>query len=162
MSEVMEMVNKLSDSESVMAAQELFDTVFTEIDYDAMVKNSTEFPELQDILKIDDSKLESDLSASESIQLSRIVLQNFAANPGLAPAVTDACEKVKKQDDLFVGAILAFGLVVNLTLLIASTSVSIEKGPDGVIWKIEKAKSTQEVIKATIESITKFATSGSI
>ena len=158
MDESLEMVNKLSDTETVMAAKEFYETAFDKIDFKDVKENSAGFSDLQDLLNIDKSKRKVQMSPSDTIELSRMILQIFAADTGYAPAIKEICENVKNRDDLLIGAVVAVGLIVNLTLLLASTSIIIEKDSEGkVTWKIEKSKSPIEAVKAAIGAISKVA-----
>ena len=109
MNETLELVNGLTDSEVVTALKELYNTAYSQINYEEVLNNSSEIPELEDILKIDDSKKRSELTANESIQLSRNILQNFAVDPRNTQVLKEICEKVKDQDELFIGAVVAVG-----------------------------------------------------
>ena len=75
------------------------------------------------------------------------VVSRLIQDPSLSPLVESAWKRVESADDLVVDVILALGLVVNLTLLVATTAVRVQKGKDG--------KKTWSLTKKTAEPETK-------
>ncbi len=150
----LQMVRELSDSQVVAVARELFSLVYEEIPYEEVSGNFGSVPEVGALAGLDEMTLKRDLPAAESARLGRLLLETFAGDPALEPFVREAIEKVHASDDLIVLEILALGLVVNLTLLVATTKVKVKKGADGKIkWEVNKGKASPELVKAVVEPI---------
>lgn len=166
MSTTLETVQGLSDSEVVEVAQELFNEVFSELPYDEVRKNSEATPEVNSLVSADEDALKHELTRAESAHLGRLVLEQYARDPELEPFVQQAVAKVQRSDKLIVDVILALGLVVSLTLLVATTKVQVQKGADGkTTWKIDKREAKPELVKAVVGPVAeavKTATPGAL
>ena len=147
-------VRDLTDSQVVGVVKEFFSEVFTQIPYEEVRLNSETVANLDSLVRLDGETLECPLSAAESARLGRLVLERFARDPELSPLVDKACEKVKSSDEMFVDVLLALGLIVNLTLLVATTEVQVKKESDGTTtWKLTKKKASPELVKAVIDPV---------
>ena len=154
MQTTLDIVQGLSDSEIVEVVKELFNTVYTEVPYNEVRNNSEAVAEVDPLVSLDTEALKHELSATESARLGRLVLEQYARDPELAPFVQQAWDKVQNSDNLVVGMILAVGLVVNLTLLVATTEVEVQKGADGTItWRVVKKEATPELIDAVVKPV---------
>lgn len=147
METTLDIVRDLSDSQVVGVMKELFNLVYKEIPYDSVRANSEAVEEVAPLASLDGEHLDRDLSAAESADLGRLVLEEYANNPDLEPFVQKACDQVRGSDKLVVGVILALGVVVNLTLLVATTSARMVKAADGSkSWSITKTKAKPELV----------------
>lgn len=156
-----ELIQGLSDAQVVEVTKELFDIVYTQVPYDDVRRNSEEISEVDALVSLDSDSLKQEMSAAESAQLGRLVLMEYAGDPELAPFVQQAWEKVESSDDLVVGVILALGVVVNLTLLVATSSVKMKKDASGKItWSVGKKSAEPELVDAVIKPLSKVAELG--
>jgi hypothetical protein len=154
-----ELIEGLSDEQVIEVTKELFNSVYTEVPYDEVISNSDGVTELGPLMALDAGDLKRDLSASESAHFGRLVLAEFATDPELETLVRQAVDNVQTSDDLVIGTILAVGMVVNLTLLIATTSVKVEKDADGkTTWKLVKKNANPELVTSVINPLAKVAT----
>lgn len=154
----LEMVNELSDSQVIGVTKALFSRVYTEISYDDVLTNAEGQILLNPLLSLKEEALRNDLTPEDSTRIGRRVLSHFAADEAFSPLVREAVKKVQNADDLVVEVILAAGLVVNLTLLIATTKIEVSKGQDGKInWHIKKREASPELVKAIVKPVTDMA-----
>lgn len=158
MQTTLEMVNQLSDSQVIGATKVLFSRVYTEIPYEEVLTNAQGQGPLIPLLSIGENALRKDLTTEDSTRIGRLVLSQYAVDDAFGPLVREAIEKVQTSDDLVVDIILAVGLVVNLTLLMATTKVDISKGPDGKInWRIIKSEASPELVEAVVKPVADMA-----
>jgi hypothetical protein len=154
METTLEIVRDLSDSQVVGVMKELFNLVYKDIPYDSVRANSEAVAEVAPLASLDGEHLDRDLSAEDSAQLGRLVLEEYANNPDLEPFVRQASEDVRGSDKLVVGVILALGVVVNLTLLVATTSARVVKATDGSIsWSMTKTKAKPELVEKVVAPV---------
>ena len=161
MGTTLELVRELPDSQVVEVAKELFRRVYVEIPYDEVSRNFGAVMAVEPLVPLDEATLRRDLSAEDSARLGRLLLEQYAGDPALEPLVQQAVDKVQGSDNMVVDVILAVGLVVNLTLLIATTKVKVEKGPDGELkWQVTKGEASPELVKAVVEPVIDVAKAG--
>ena len=77
-------------------------------------------------------------------------MESIAKDDSLSVLITDAWEEVQNDDSMFVGTIIAIGLIANLTLFMVSSKIDIDLG----VVKISKDKVDTEAVKAIMEPIT--------
>jgi hypothetical protein len=151
-------VRSLSNTEVVQVAEALFDTIYAEVSHDAVIEYSSDAPEVSSLVTLAPETLQRELSADDSAALARNMLLAYAEDPNLAPVVQRTIAEVRDSDDLVVGVLLTLGLIVNLTLLVVSTSIEIEKDKRGkVTWKIKKRNIKPDTIRAVVEPLAKVA-----
>jgi hypothetical protein len=158
MNKTVEMVQKLSDAQVVGVTKELFRSVYAEISYDEVHSNFAAVAEVGPLVALGEAALRRELTAEDSSRLGRLVLDQCARDAAMEQLVRNAIDKVRSSDDLVVDIILAIGLVVNLTLLLATTKFSARKGPDGRLkWQISKKEASPEIVKAIVEPVVNVA-----
>lgn len=154
MQTTLDIVHSLSDSQVVEVVKELFNAVYTQVPYNEVRKISEAVAEVDPLVSLDNEALKYELSATESARLGRLVLEQYARDSELTPFVQQAWDKVQNSDNLIVVEILALGLVVNLTLLVATTEVQVQKGADGTItWKLVKREAKPELVEAVVTPV---------
>jgi hypothetical protein len=89
------------------------------------------------------------LPAHVSVDISRRLLLTLASDPATAPLVEEAWQEVEDDDSLFIEAIVALGLIANLTLFMATTRVKFKIGK----LQIEKGAADVEMIKAALRPL---------
>lgn len=151
---ILDIVHGLSDSQVAEVVKELFNAVYAQVPYHDVRGNAEAVAEVAPLLSLDNEALKHDLSAAESARFGRLVLEQYALDSELAPFVRQAWDKVQSSDNLFVGVVLAVGLVVSLTLLVATTELHVEKGADGkTTWKLIKKQVEPELMKAVVNPV---------
>jgi hypothetical protein len=149
-------LRQLSDSEIVAVAREFFDRVFAAVPFDQVQANFDADPAVAGLATLDAAALRRELPADESKRLSCAVLEAAARDPALEPLVRESIELVQRSDQLVVEVILSLGLLVNLTLLLATTRLRVHKGGDGrIIWDVSKDTATPELMKTVVEPVVK-------
>jgi hypothetical protein len=155
-------VHDLSDSQVVEAVKELFNIVYTRVPYKQIKDNSEAVAEVAQLASLDDEVMKHELSAVDSARFGRLVLEQYARDPELAPFVEQAWDKTQGSDNLIIDVILALGLVVNLTLLVATTRVQVQRGTDGkTSWTLGKKEAEPELVRAVVNPLVKVAKSAS-
>ena len=161
MQNIQEIIRGLSDSQVIEVTKELFNIVYTQVPYDEVRSNSERVSEVDALVSLDSESLKQEMSAAESARFGRLVLEEYASNPELVPFVRQAWEKVQSSDDLIIGVILALGVVVNLTLLVATTSLKMKKDASGnITWEVGKKPAGPELVEAVVNPLAKVATLG--
>lgn len=149
-------VNALPDSLVASAVEELFQQVFADRPDNELATVKMEgVQELDNIFAKGPEGLEKGLPPKEGIELGRAILSGYATDEALHPLVEQACSKVAEeaatQAPAGMGTLLAAGVVVNLTYLIMTTNVSIQKGKDGkVTWSVSRRAAKPEFVQGVI------------
>jgi hypothetical protein len=158
MQTTLELVHDLSDSQVIEVAKELFNTVYANVPFDQVRKNSEGAVDVGELVALNDEVKQQDLSPTDSARFGRLVLEQYARDPELGPLVHQAWNKVESSDELIVDVLLALGLVVNLTLLVATTKIELQNLPDGKIrWKIVKRDAPPELVGSVLKPLAKLA-----
>lgn len=154
MQSTLELIDSLSDSEVVRVAKELFGVVYTQVPYSHVRDNSPGVPEIDLLSSLNRETMKQELSPMDSARFGRLLLEQFARDPGLAPLVQQACEKVHASDNLILDLVLTVGVIANLTLLVATTKVKVQKESDGkTTVLIDKGRAGTGELKAVLETI---------
>jgi len=139
METIKEKIRDLKDSEIVTVINSLYDRIFTNIPADAMAGNISTLPEIKKLKGLDETTLMNSFSATESVQLARLLIDHLSDNPSLFQIIENEIDKIKASKEMFIGTILTVGLVVNLTVLLATSKIEVKKSPSGKIaWKVIK------------------------
>lgn len=150
MTTAQEIVQKLNDNQAVMMLNKVHNRLFTSLDFDILENNVKDKDIGKTLLAIDDEQLDVELDAVVSVRLSREFLESLARDDQLSVFITDAWEEVQNDDSMFIGTVIAIGLMVNLTLFMVSSKIDINIG--GVT--ISKDTVDTEAVKAIMEPIT--------
>jgi hypothetical protein len=157
MQSALELVNGLSDSQVVEVTKELFKTLYTNLPYKQVKQNWESVADVAPLAALETENLKKDLSAADSARLSRLLLERFACDSDLSALVLQSWETVRNSDNLIVDVIISIGLIVNLTLMIATTKVKLQKSANGGFeWSISKAHASKELIAAIVEPLAKI------
>lgn len=92
------------------------------------------------------------LTPEDSVRTAKYVLRSFALDDALAPALIQAWKEIKDDDGLFIEAIVAVGLIANLTLFLATSDIEFKIGG----LHIKKKPADPETVKAVIEPISEM------
>jgi hypothetical protein len=156
MPNTIELVQGFSDSQVVEVMKELFNTVYTNVPYEQVMNNSKGVADVGQLVSLDEDTMQQELSATDSTRFGRLVLDEYARDPQLAVLIEQAWEKVQSSDDLIVDPLLALGLVVNLTLFMATTEVTLERGPGGKThWKFIKKAARPGLVSSILNPLAK-------
>jgi hypothetical protein len=162
MGTALDAVRSLRDVEIARVMERLYGSVFSAVPYDDLVRASEESPEVGGLVGLGRETLARELSPEDSARLGRSVLLAYAQDPALAPVVQQAVDEVRKSDELVIGVLLTAALVVNLTLLVATTRVEIERDENGKTrWKIVKKEASKELLEAVVKPVTSALSPGS-
>ncbi len=151
-------IQNLSDSEVLKVTQEVFNIVYTQIPYEEVLQNSEGLTEVDMPLLLSPENLECELTTAESAETCRFVLEMYAKNPELEPFVQQALEKVQGSKTLFVEEVVFLGLLINLTLLNATTTVKATKDAEGnITWEVTKKEASPELLNRLFNPIVELA-----
>jgi hypothetical protein len=138
-------IHKLTDVQVVAAVRLLNRRVFVDLPFDT-VKAATSAGELKGV---PEQTAARKVDAATSVKLSRQLLRAFAEDPGLAPLVEDVVGAVEQDDALFVETAIALGVLVNLTMFMASSELSFKAGK----FSIKKGRMSSNLVKTIIEPV---------
>lgn len=153
MLEANQIVDNLSEVQTVKLASHLYQSIYKAVPYKTVTESLvTNIDEVAYIRGLDKETKKHRLDSGQSVEAAKLLLSSFANDDTLAPVLINAWEEVKQDDSLFIEAIIAVGLLANLTLFMASSEIEMEIG--GV--KIKKGKPSLDVLKAVLEPITEL------
>jgi hypothetical protein len=138
-------IKGLTDVQVVAAVRQLNRRVFSDLSFDA-VKAATTATGLKTVSK---DAAATQLDSAASVKLSRQVLTAAASDPGLAPLVTEVINHVKQDDSLFIETAIAIGVLVNLTMFMASSELNFTSGK----LSIHKGQVGADVVKLLVEPV---------
>lgn len=142
-------IEDLSDADVVKVTNKLFNIVYAQISYEEVLRNSAKLAETSIAQLLTDDSLGHEMTTTESAEICRFVLEMYAQNSEIAPFLQQAWEEVNNSDTLFVEEILVLGVIINLTLLNATTTVDLKKDFDGnVTVDVSKKEASPDMIKA--------------
>ncbi len=144
-----EIVSTLGDNQAVAMAQRIHNRLFSNIDFADLKQNTQNNADAALLLSLTPQQYELKFDATTSTQLVRQFLTTLANDPETAPIIVDIWQEVTDDDSMFVGTVVAVGLMVNLTLFMISSELEIDLGK----VKIRKAKVDTDAVKAVMEPV---------
>jgi hypothetical protein len=83
--------------------EELFNIGYTQIPHKEVKDNSEAVAEVAQLASLDgDEVMKHNLSAGDSARFGRLLLEQYASDPGLAPFVKQALERTHASDNLII------------------------------------------------------------
>ena len=153
MTAAQEIVQNLDDTQVVAMANSIHNRIFSAVDY-AEIENSAGKDDVgKSLMGLTDNQLDQPLDTATAVTLSRQFLVIMAADPEMSGIVEEVWAELKNDDNLFVGAVIAVGLVFNLTLFMVASDIEINVGNT----KIHKKPVDTEAVKAIAEIISTVA-----
>jgi hypothetical protein len=153
MTTAQQIVNNLNDNQAIMMVNKIHNRIFSAVDFDTIENNVKGDDDGSTLLGLSDDQLGAELDAGVSVAVARKFLESVAQDEGLSEVITDSWEEVQNDDSMFVGTVIAVGLMVNLTLFMISSNIEIDLGK----VKISKGTVDTEAVKAIMEPISKAA-----
>jgi hypothetical protein len=148
MTTAQQIVNNLNDNQAIMMVNKIHNRIFSAVDFDTIENNVKGDDDGSTLLGLSDDQLGAELDAGVSVAVARKFLESVAQDEGLSEVITDSWEEVQNDDSMFVGTVIAVGLMVNLTLFMISSIGKV---------KISKGTVDTEAVKAIMEPISKAA-----
>lgn len=153
MHEAVQLVDSLSDVQAMSLIKELYRNIYRNVNYTEVTENLSAGGPAIDVLKNSNNQVKkSNLGTEDSVLVTRRILLAFAQDEQLAPVLINTWDDIKDNDDLFVETILALGLVVNLTLFLASSDIKYKDGR----FSFHKKEVKPEALKTVVEPITEL------
>ena len=151
-------VDGLKTVEVVRTANALFDIIYSRVPYDKVRANADAVPEVQPLINLTTGSLERKISTDDDAVI-RPLLVAYARDPNLEPLLLEAWKEVCNADTLSINPVVTLGLIINLTLIVATTSVTIKKDANGqTTWEAGKSTaSTELVVKVIAPLLAKFS-----
>lgn len=138
-------IDGLDSVQTVNAVRELNRRVFSTISPET-VKATTQASSLTNV---PEGLRTATLDSETSVALSRQILHAFAADAALAPLVSAVVDQVQEDDSLFIETAIALGVLVNLTMLMASSELTFKTGN----LTIKKGKVGTDLVKTIVAPI---------
>ena len=155
--EIIKKVEGLSDSQLVEVLNEVHAKVFSAIDYQDVANNAfvTEQEDIQYLANLDAEKKGAQKELDEAGETARTLLLYMAQDDEYAKVIDDAITEVASSEHLsVVGAIVAVGLLVNLTILVSTTEIKYIDGKITVVKGVaptDLVKTILAPVKALVE-----------
>lgn len=156
MPNTVQVVSKLSDIQVIKMVKQIEETIADAISPDELEEHADPGA-LKEVKGATAGDAEQLLPPAVSLDVSRRVLLALASDPATAPLVEQAWAVVEEDDSLFIEAIIALGLIANLTLFMATTKVKFKVGT----LEIDKGDANVEMIKAALQPLTLSQSSSS-
>jgi hypothetical protein len=157
MQDALALVNSLSDSQIVELTKELFKTVYSHLPYKQVKQNWESVPDVARLAELNSDDLKRELPPADSAQISRLLLEQFAKDPECSPVVLQSWEAVRNSDHLILDAVISLGLIVNLTLLVATTKLDMRRNANGSFeWSASKTDPKKGLVKAILDPFARF------
>ena len=153
MKEAIKIVESLSDVQATSLIRQLYRNIYKAVPYQKMLDNLPIGIDHVDTLKtLDQEVKKKQLNAPDSVTLAKHILRAFASDGQLSPLVLAAWEEIKDDDKLFIETIIAVGLVVNVTLFMATSEIEFKDGK----FIFKKGKADADILKSIIEPVTEL------
>jgi hypothetical protein len=152
MRQAKKIVESIDDVQAVSLLKKLNRTVFEAVQFDDLKKNIISIDGIDQIGSLTLEQKKTNLDSDQSGMLTRNILTAFANDSQLAPLLVQCWEEIENDDAMFVEAVIALGLVANLTLFLATTNLKVKfKNVD-----IEKKAADPDIIREVLTPITEF------
>ena len=152
MQKALEIVQNLSDVQSVKMLKQIYKDIFKAVPIDEVKRRAEDNESVALLSNLSVDKMKESIDPEQSVALTRNMLLAIAQDENLSWSVISAWEKVENDDSLMIGTIITLGLIANLTLFMATTEAEFEiKGV-----KIKKAAANAEQIKAVVSPLIEF------
>jgi hypothetical protein len=143
----------LSDNQAVLMVNKIHDRIFNAVEFGTIESQVKDDDDGKALLELNNEQLLVKLDSEVSVRLARKFLESVAQDENLSAVVIDTWEEIQSDDSLFIGTVIAVGLMVNLTLFMISSDIQIDLGK----VKISKGKVDTEAVKAIMDPISKAA-----
>lgn len=150
MNQAIEIVENLNEAQAASLLKQLHQDIFQAIPYSEVLNAIESSGKIQTLKDVEPEIKKKTLDADTSIGMAKDILTIFSRDKDLSPILVSAWDKIKDQDNLFIGAVLSVGLVVNLTLFMVSSEIDYSDGK----LSIKKRQVNADVLKAIIEPVT--------
>lgn len=153
MKEALAIVTNLNDVQAVSLLKQLNRNLFQAVAFNEVRDHlQTGGDDITLLKNLDIEMKKQTLNPEDSVKLTKHILMAFAQSNELSPALVQSWEEIKNDDSLFIGTIVAIGLLANLTLLLASTGIEFKVGN----LKIKKTTADAGMIKEIVSPITEL------
>lgn len=146
-SETLSRVQALTDNQVAPVLDDVFNTVFKQVPYEAVLASAEETPELTALTELTADERKARLPGSEVTEVGRELLVAMAEAPALEGFVADSCDRVEASDKMFIGTMIVTSALINLTYLVMATDVEVSQDAQGnKTWSVVKRASPPELI----------------
>lgn len=152
MTSAQNIVNKLDDSQAVMMLKLVHDRIFDAVDFEVIEKGTKGNVIGENLLEVTDLPIDAEFDSATSIKQARVFLNSIAKDDDLSDLITESWQELQKNDQMFVGATIAVGLMVNLTLFMVSSKIELKIGN----LTIKKDKVDTAAVKAIMQPVTEI------
>ena len=154
-SETLSRVQALTDKQVAPVLDDLFNTVFEQVPYEAVLANAEETPELGALTGLTADESSARIPGMEVTEVGRELLTAMAEMPALEGFVVDSLDRVVASDKMFIGTLLVASALINLTYLVMAADVEISQDAQGNrTWSVKKPTSPPELITKIVGLVT--------
>ncbi len=155
MEDAVDLVRSLSNVQAVSLLKRVNQDLYGALPY-AEVERSAH-KEMRAVLAVDSRARKQSMDPESSVETARMLLAALARDPDLAPLVVQSWEAIRKDHTLLVEAVLAVGLVLNVTLFMSTTEMEFKVGKLKIRKKAADAKILKELMVPVTALVKKFA-----
>ena len=157
MKEAVEIVENITNVKAISLLKQLNRNLYTAVPYkDVQANLAKELEEIELLNTLDLETKKQNLDPESSVEVTKIILMAIAKDNDLAPALVQTWNEIKNDDSLFIETIIAVGLIVNLTIFMATSDIEFNVG--GLHLRKGKADAgvLKEIMKPVVELIKKM------
>jgi hypothetical protein len=160
MKEAVAIIENLTNVQAISLLRQLNRNLFTAVPYKDVQENlDKELEEIELLKTLDLETKKQNLDSKSSVEITKFILMAFAKDIDFAPALVQAWDEIKDDDALFIETIVAVGLIVNLTIFMATSEIEFKIGN----LKLKKGKADagilKEIMKPVVEIIKRIPAS---
>jgi len=156
MNEVLERIENLSESQVIEVLNELHSKLFRLIDYKEVIGNATACGEddVKFLVNLGTQHKSAVKNFDEAGETAKDLLKLMASEEAYKDVVSDVLDEIESNEHMSVVAtIVAVGLMVNLTLLVATTKIKYEEGKITII----KGRAPTSLVKTVLTPVKALA-----
>ena len=153
-SETLSRVQALTDDRVAPVLDDVFNTVFKQVPYAAVLASAEATPELAALTQLTADERRMRLPGSEVTEVGRELLIAMAEAPALEGFIADSLDRVEASHEMFISTLLVASALINLTYLVMATDVEVSQDAQGNrTWSAKKAASPPEFITKIVGHI---------
>ena len=150
MKQAVAIVESLTNVQAVSLLKRLNRDLYQAVpDHDVKDHLVTGVDEVQTLQNLDLETKKKRLDPEASVQATKQLLMAFARNDDLAPVLVQAWDQIKTDDSLFIETIVVVGLLVNLTLFMATSDMEFKIGT----LSIKKGRADSGILKEILSPV---------
>lgn len=133
MQTAVDIVERLNSVQTISLLKRLNQILYGAVSYkDVQAHLPSDVDDVILLEKLNPEMKKRNLDPKTSVELARHVLMAVAQDKALGPILVQAWDEIREDDSLFIETIVAVGLIVNLTLFMATSKMELRFGKQAI------------------------------